>query len=156
MDLELFVRLVVLIGLLSKGKISQKDFFSDFQSNRPQGKSAPSQNGLKMKVKSAPSQNGLKMKVKSTPSQNGLKMNVKSTPSQNGLKMKVKSATYFKLNKKNVFILIRHILLSINTPGIRAHETVAGTKNAGAEKRKSKNKVGICKRSFLRHSKFLQ
>ena len=74
---------------------------------------------------------------------------VKSAPSQNGLKIKVKSATYFKLNKKNVFILIRHILLSINTPGIRAHETVAGTKNAGAEKRKSKNKVGICKRSFL-------
>ena len=55
--------------------------------------------------------------------------------------------------------MITHILLSINTPGIRAHETVAGTKNAGADKKKQKTlyKVGICiKRSFLGHSKFLQ
>jgi hypothetical protein len=44
------------------------------------------------------------------------------------------------INKINNFILIRHILLSINMPGIRAHETVAGTKNS----------------SFLRHSNFLQ
>jgi hypothetical protein len=29
-----------------------------------------------------------------------------------------------------------YTLLSINTPVIRAHETVAGTKNAGADKKK--------------------
>ena len=66
--------------------------------------------------------------------------------------------------------------LSINTSGIRAHETVAGTKNAGAYKKigdntllsintpgilahenadaykKSTNRVGIFKRSFLKHT----
>jgi hypothetical protein len=38
-------------------------------------------------------------------------------------------------------MLIRHIffyLLSINTAGIRAHETVTGTKNAGADKKNQK------------------
>ena len=30
------------------------------------------------------------------------------------------------------------MLLSINTPGIRAHETIAGTKNTGADKKKIK------------------
>ena len=39
------------------------------------------------------------------------------------------------INKNNTFISIRRILLSIDTPGIRAHETVAGTKNAGADKK---------------------
>ena len=41
---------------------------------------------------------------------------------------------------KTNFVLIRHILslLSINTPGIRAHETVAGTKKADADKKKQK------------------
>ena len=61
MDLELVIGLVVLIGLLSKGKILHNDFFSissqiDSRSNRPQSapvKSVPSKNGLKMKVKSA-------------------------------------------------------------------------------------------------------
>ena len=42
-----------------------------------------------------------------------------------------------QLFKKN-FILIRHILLSINTLGILSHETVAGTKNAGADEKKTK------------------
>jgi len=76
-----------------------------------------------------------------------------------------------------------YTLLSINTPGIRAHETVAGTKNAGAYMykkkigdytllsintpgilahenvgayKKSTTRVGICKRSFLRHNNILK
>jgi len=42
--------------------------------------------------------------------------------------------------KKKHFILISTFfdLLSINTPSIWAHETVTGTKNAGADKKKSK------------------
>jgi hypothetical protein len=45
------------------------------------------------------------------------------------------------------FVLIRHILslLSINTPGFRAHETVAGTKNVGADKKKKKTKQSRCR-----------
>ena len=35
-----------------------------------------------------------------------------------------------------------YTLLSINTPVIRAHETVAGTKNAGADKNNPKKKTG--------------
>ena len=39
------------------------------------------------------------------------------------------------------------------TPGIRAHGTGSGTKNAD---KKSTNMVGICSRSFLRHNNILQ
>jgi hypothetical protein len=40
--------------------------------------------------------------------------------------------------------------ISLHTPGIRLHGTGVGTKNVGVDK-KSTNRVGICKRSFLRH-----
>ena len=42
-----------------------------------------------------------------------------------------------------------------STPGIRVHGTGVGIKNAGADK-KSTNRVGICKRSFLRNNNILQ
>ena len=61
--------------------------------------------------------------------------------------------------KKTNFILIRHILLSINTPGtllcIWAHETVAGTKNAGADKKKSKRVLFLDIASFIDLSHFI-
>jgi len=41
-----------------------------------------------------------------------------------------------------------------NTPGIPLHRTGVDTKNAGIDK-KLTNRVGICKRSFLRHNHIL-
>ena len=41
----------------------------------------------------------------------------------------------------------------VYTPGIRLHGTGVGTKNADVDKI-SRNKVGICKRSFLKHNKY--
>jgi hypothetical protein len=43
--------------------------------------------------------------------------------------------------------------MHVFTSGIRLHRTGVGTKNADVDK-KSTNRVGICKRSFLRHNKY--
>jgi hypothetical protein len=53
-------------------------------------------------------------------------------------------------NKKKLILIFARL-----TPGIRLHRTGVGTKNAGVDK-KSTNRVGICKRSFLRHNNILQ
>ena len=42
------------------------------------------------------------------------------------------------------------------TPGIWAHGTGDDTKDAGADKKKSTNRVGMFKPSFLRHNNILQ
>jgi hypothetical protein len=60
----------------------------------------------------------------------------------------------------NIIVSFKYTIIYIygpccSTPGIRLHGTGVGTKDAGVDK-KSTNRVGVCKRSFLRHNTILQ